>query len=232
MVDKTAIPQAITKAKGRKCLYHFTRVRNLPSIAILDELLSSFTIYPDAAGERRTEKKENFEDDLSRTINAHLKIADSMFEADCTQEVFRAYLDRHIFFWPTIRHCRKMVDTYKRREPNEAFAVLELDAYSLLLDHYAAVKLSKYDSGSSPRFPKSCNYKKSLNMFLPLDQFKSIVNNTVPTKGAEIHEVLIEDKVERLSKYLRTVHVDDGIEVPEKWSDCVSPLSTFGETFK
>jgi hypothetical protein len=59
--------------------------------------------------------------------------------------------------------------------------------------------LSKYDSGSSPRFPTHCSYKKSPSMFLPLSEFKSIMNNTVPVKASEIREVLIEDQVNNVS---------------------------------
>ncbi len=129
------------------------------------------------------------------TINAHLCIPESMLEPDFTLEQFRAYLDRHVFFWPTRRDCQKMLSTYTRREPEEKFAVLSFDAASLLLDHYDAVKLSKYDSGSSPRYPKHCSYKKSPNMFVDLDHYKIKVNGNVPTKASEIREVLIENRL-------------------------------------
>ncbi|BBH19723.1 hypothetical protein Back11_10680 [Paenibacillus baekrokdamisoli] len=223
MENKDAIITAITKAKGRKSLYHFTRVRNLPAIAHFDSLLSSYNINPHFAGERRSEAKEVNYDEYLITINAHLRIPDSMIAAACTQEQFRAYLDRHVFFWPTIKDCQKMLDSYTRREPDEGFAILQFDAYSLLLEHYSAVKLSKYDSGSAPRFPKHCSYKKSPEMFLPLNGFKRIMNNTVPTKASEIREVLIEDQVIKLSKYLRSVYVDNCNVVPECWRDLAKP---------
>jgi hypothetical protein len=124
-VDKEAVLLAITKSKGRKSLYHFTRVRNLPAIVHNDALFSSYHLYPHHAGERRSIVKEVKYFDHTVTINAHLRIADSMIDADCTQEQFRAYLDQHVFFWPTIKDCRKMLDTYKRREPDEAFVILE-----------------------------------------------------------------------------------------------------------
>jgi hypothetical protein len=162
---------AIIKAKRRKSLYHFTRVRNLPVIAHFDALLSSYKINPHFAGERRSEAKEVGYYEYSITINAHLRIPDSMIDTAITQEQFRACLDRHVFFWPTLKDCQKMMDTYTRREPDEGFAILEFDAYSLLLGHYSSVKLSKYDSGSSPRFPTRCFYKKSPDMFLPLIVF-------------------------------------------------------------
>lgn len=118
-----------------------------------------------------------------------------------------------------------MMDTYARREPDEEFAVLEFDAHALLSDHYSTVKLSKYDSGSSPRFPTRCSYKKSLDMFLPLDEFKIVWNNLVPTKASEIREILIEGQVNRVSTYLKTVYVNKSDDVPDVWSKLTHPLS-------
>ncbi|WP_141335641.1 MULTISPECIES: hypothetical protein [unclassified Paenibacillus] len=222
---KEAVITAITKATSRKSLYHFTRVRNLPAIAHFDALLSSYNLNPHGAGERRSEAKEVNYHEYSVTINAHLRIPDSMIDAETTQEQFRACLDRHVFFWPTLKDCQKMMDTYTRREPDERFAILEFDAYFLLLEHYSAVKLSKYDSGSSPRFPTLCSYKKSPDMFLPLNGFKIILNNIVPTKASEIREVLIEDQVINVSKYLRAVYVDNCKVIPECWRDRAKPLA-------
>jgi len=227
-MKKEAVVLAITKSKGRKCLYHFTRVSNLPAIVYNNALWSSYRLYPYHAGERRFAIKEIKYFEHMVTINAHLKIADSMIDAECTQEQFRSYLDQHVFFWPTVKDCRKMLDTYKRREPDEAFVVLEFEAYPLLLEHYSAVKLSKYDSGSSPRFPKHCNYKKSLQMFLSLDDFQNKENNTVPTKASEIHELLIKDQVVNLSKYLRAVYIEKDIALSESWRKLGRPLTSFG----
>jgi hypothetical protein len=222
---RDAVIKSITKEKSRKSLYHFTRVRNLLSIAHFDALLSSYNINPHFAGERRSEAKEVNYYEYSITINAHLRIPDSVIDVAITQEQFRACLDRHVFFWPTLKDCQKMMDTYARREPDEGFAVLEFDAYSLLLKHYSAVKLSKYDSGSSPRFPTRCSYKKSPDMFLPLTCFKSVLNNTVPAKASEIREVLIEDQVINVSKYLRTVYVDNCKVIPECWGGLAMSMS-------
>ncbi|MFD0694728.1 DUF7002 family protein [Paenibacillus sp. GCM10027628] len=214
---------AITKPKSRKSLYHFTRVRNLPAIAHFDALFSSYKVNPHFEGERRPEAREVAYAEYSITINAHLKIHESMIDTATTQEQFRAYLDRHVFFWPTLKDCRKMMETYARREPEEAFAVLEFDAFSLLMEHHRAVKLSKYDSGSSPRFPNRCTYKKSPEMFLPLEYFKSILNKTVPANASEIREVLIEEQVINVSKYLRAVYVDNCKAIPECWSELAKP---------
>ncbi|NEW05968.1 hypothetical protein GK047_08100 [Paenibacillus sp. SYP-B3998] len=222
---REALITEITKAKGRKSLYHFTRVRNLPSIAHFDALLSSFIMNPQLAGKRRSEAKEVYYDDYCITLNAHLRIADSVIDAAITQEHFRACLDRHVFFWPTLKDCQKMMNTYARREPDEGFAVLAFDAYSLLLEHYSAVKLSKYDSGSSPRFPSRCSYKKSPDIFLPLKSFKSVVNNTVPAKASEIREFLIEERVNNVSKYLQFVYVDNSKVLPESWGGLEKPLT-------
>ncbi|NOU97022.1 hypothetical protein GC093_27920 [Paenibacillus sp. LMG 31456] len=221
---KAAIINAITKAKSRKSLYHFTRVTNLSAIAHYDALLSSYNISPHLAGERRSEARVVNYYEFSVTLNAHLRIPDSMIDHGITQEQFRECLNRHVFFWPTLKDCQKMMDTYARREPEEGFAVLEFDANSLLAEHFSSVKLSKYDSGSSPRFPKHCSYKKSLAMFLPLRSFKSIMNKLVPTNASEIKEVLIEDQVNNVSQYLRTVYVDSSKVIPLCWRDLAKPM--------
>lgn len=95
---KTAVIAAVTNAKGRKSLFHFTRASNLMAIAHLDALLSSTRINPEFEGERRLLSKSVSYDEFSITINAHLKIVDSMIDAATTQEQFRACLDRHVFF--------------------------------------------------------------------------------------------------------------------------------------
>ncbi|MEK8127259.1 hypothetical protein WMW72_04965 [Paenibacillus filicis] len=208
---------AITKSKNRKFLYHFTRAANLPAIAHFDALWSSGVLYPEGAGERRTGARQVRYRDYVMTINAHLRILDSMLDDSTTQEQFRSTLDQHVFLWPTLRDCRKMMETYARREPEEAFAVLEFDAFTLLAEHASHVKLSKYDSGSSPRFPKLCMYKKSPDMFLPLSEFKTVLRQAVPAKASEVREVLIEGQVRQLSRHLRSVYVQSGTDIPERW---------------
>ncbi|GAA3401517.1 DUF7002 family protein [Paenibacillus hodogayensis] len=216
---------AITRSPNRKLLYHFTRASNLPAIAYADALLASARFSPSAAGERRLRPVAAKLEQYPVTLNAHLRIADSMIDASTTQEQFRAALDRHVFLWPTRPYCQKMIDTYTRREPDERFAILELDASSLLADHYSAVKLSKYDSGSSPRFPALCSYKKSPAMFVPLGLFGTAVNATVPVKPSDIREVLVEDRVAGISRYLRSVYVDRCEDAPEKWRCLARPLA-------
>jgi len=225
MVGNEAIVEAITKSKGRKSLYHFTRERNLPAIAHLDILLSSAQINPDYRGERRLKAEKVIRNGYSMMRNAHLRIPDSMMDPEITQEQFRVCLDQHVFFWPTLKDCQKMISTYKRREPEERFSVLEFDAASLLSSHYSTVKLSKYDSGSSPRFPARCSYKKSLNMFLPLDLFKVVLSNLVPGKASEIKEVLIEEQVLKVSSHLRSVYVENKEDLPKRWSHLGRPLA-------
>lgn len=197
----------ITKSPNRRSLFHFTRVRNLPAIAHYDALLSSFTIHPGHIGERRSEPLELTVGDYAITINPHLRIANGMLEPSITLQQFRAALDRHVFFWPTWQDCQKMLDTYSRREPKERFAILEFDAYALLMAHFSAAKLSKYDSGSSPRYPQHCSYKKSPEMWLPLEDYKRVKKATVPVRASEVKEVLIEDRVSGLSKHLKAIHV-------------------------
>ena len=214
---------AITKSKGRKFLYHFTRVSNLPAIAHFDALLSSHLINPHSTSERRSAACKVNYDDFSVTINAHLRIPDIMIDPSTTQDQFRASLDQHVFFWPTLRDCQKMMDTYARREPEEGFAVLKLDAHRLLSNYYTSTKLSKYDSGSSPRFPANCSYKKSEAMFLPLHEFKRVTNRIVPTKASEIKEILIADKVHDVTNYLLAIYVEDYTFVPERWREFAKP---------
>ncbi|UVI27753.1 DUF7002 family protein [Paenibacillus spongiae] len=218
---RDAVIAAITKASSRKSLYHFTRARNLPTIAYFDALMSSSKINPHAAGERRQEVHEVIYSGCAITINAHLRIPDQMMDASCTQEQFRTHLDRHVFFWPTWRDCQTMMESYARREPDERFAVLKFDAYPLLAACYSAVKLSKYDSGSSPRYPKHCNYKKSPRMFLPINIFnsQSKSNSPVPTKPSEIREILIEDQVMNVSRYLQAIYVEHDDDVPVRWRE-------------
>ncbi|MFK4301333.1 MULTISPECIES: DUF7002 family protein [unclassified Paenibacillus] len=220
-----AIVTAITKAKNRKSLFHFTRVCNVSMIAYFDAILSSYQINHHIAGERRVKAVQVDYEGYDITINAHLRIPDQMIDAAITQEQFREALDRHVFFWPTLKDCQKMMNTYSRREPEERFAVLELDAYSLISGHASAVKLTKYDSGSSPRFPAHCSYKKSLDMFLPLDRFQVVRNNFVPVKPSDIREVLVEDRVNHMSSYLKSVYVDHGEDVPERWRNLTRPLA-------
>ncbi|CAG7632302.1 hypothetical protein PAESOLCIP111_03366 [Paenibacillus solanacearum] len=226
-MEKEAVVAAVTKAAGRKSLYHFTRASNLPAIARLDGLLSSFVIDPAHSGERRTEARPVTYGDHAMTVNAHLSIPEHMMEAGCTLREFRSVLDTHVFFWPTVRDCQKMLDTYSRREPDEAFAILQLDAYALLLEHFGAVKLSKYDSGSSPRFPHRCSYKKSSAMFLPLAQFRTVSSSLVPRKASEIREILVEGRVTGLSRYMQCIYVEQDAcsAVPERWRQQARPLA-------
>ncbi|CAN7579312.1 hypothetical protein LJR153_004233 [Paenibacillus sp. LjRoot153] len=213
----------ITKSKGRKFLYHFTRVSNLPAIAYLDTLLSSGQMNPHSTGERRSEPEKLKYIDFTVTINAHLRIPDMMIDPTTTQEQFRAGLDQHVFFWPTLRDCQKMMDTYTRREPEAGFAVLKLDAIKIMTNHYTSTKLSKYDSGSSPRFPANCSYKKSEAMFLPLQDFKRVSNRVVPTQASEIKEVLIADRVQDVSNYLLAIYIEDDQTVPDSWRMLARP---------
>jgi hypothetical protein len=220
------IVSAVIRPKGRRSLFHFTRAANLPVMAHFDAMMSSFRLNPSDTGkERRLQPSTVAYGGQAVTINAHLRIADRMMEQGTTQEEFRHVLNRHVFFWPTLKDCRMMMDTYGRREPEGSFAVLELDAGALLSGHYSAVKLSKYDSGSSPRFPASCSYRKSPDMFLPLDSFMARADHTVPVKASEIKEVLVEDMVTELTKYLLAVYADRREDVPERWRLLFKPLA-------
>jgi hypothetical protein len=219
----------ITKSSTRKTLYHFTRASNLPAMAYFDSLFSSQHLQGQPTAERRQKVMKVNYADYGVLLNAHLKIPDEMIDESTTQQAFRACLDRHVFLWPTLKDCRKMLDTYRRREPNESFAVLAFDAYSLMAACEASVKLSKYDSGSSPRFPHLCSYKKSPAMFLPLEQFKKVSNRLVPERVSDIREVLIEDRVSFITRYLRAIYIADEQEVPPRWREYAATLDHLKE---
>ncbi|GGG59150.1 DUF7002 family protein [Paenibacillus radicis (ex Gao et al. 2016)] len=220
------IIQAITRTENRKWLYHFTRASNLKAIAALDRLLPSGVIRPEFSGERRTEQMQSAYEGLIMTLNAHLRIPDKMMAASTTQQQFRAHLDSHVFFWPTLRDCRKMLEMYTRREPEESFAVLAFDAQSLLRANAGSVFLTKYDSGSSPRFPDRCGYRKSLDMFLPVEQLGTVNRYDVPAKVSDIKEVLVADGVDSISLHLTALYADNSTEdIPERWRGMQRPLS-------
>lgn len=222
-----SVVKKITNSSKRKSLFHFTRVRNLRSIAHLDALYACLTVDPSLSNERRVVRKEVQFHGHVFVANAHLRIADQMMDPQTTQEEFRHYLDQHVFFWPTQRDCLKMLQIYSRREPEESFAILQLDAEGVLNDFYDAAKLSKYDSGSSPRFPNRCSYKKSLQMFLPLNQFEIAREHDVPTKPSEIREVLVEEKVTNLSQYLQAIYSESSVGIPGKWLTSMRFLQEF-----
>ncbi|MFF2480030.1 DUF7002 family protein [Paenibacillus sp. NPDC058071] len=223
-IDPIAV---MTRTAKRGTLYHFTRASNLQAIAFGDELLASVSLQPQPQtnGERRTSPVRLMHGGHSATLNAHLRIPESVMDDSITQEQFRLFLDSHVFFWPTLRDALVMLDTYRRREPDEAFALLAFDAAPLLTAHAEKVKLCKYDSGSAPRYPKACSYKKSLAIFLPLNQFGKVKESIVPTRTSEIKEVLIERRVSDLTRYLQVVYADTADNVPTRWLSYLQPLS-------
>lgn len=204
-MDERIIEQ-ITYMANRKSLYHFTRAKNLDSILFSNTLYSSGSVNPNPTGERRSSSLKKEIMGKVMILNSHLHISNSMMDPDTSVNQFRTFLDKHVFFWPTLRNCQKMIGMYQRREPNEEFVVLKFNAYLLLRDYYNSVRLSKYDSGSMPRYPSRCLYRKSLKMFLPLDEFKHSNNNLVPTRPSEIYETLICGKVCNLDRYIQTIY--------------------------
>lgn len=68
----------ITKSSKRKSLFHFTRVRNLPSIVHLDALYSCNKVDPtlSESNERRIVTREIRFNGNVFIANAHLRIAD------------------------------------------------------------------------------------------------------------------------------------------------------------
>lgn len=222
---KQSLIDAVTKSPLRRSLYHFTRTRNLPAMAALDALLASAVLSPGhAEGARRTSALQINYAGQAAVLNAHLRITPEAMAPGTTAEEFRQCLDRNVFLWPTWRDCLKMAAMYSRREPGEAFAILKLEAAALLTDHFDSVKLSKYDSGSSPRFPHRMSYRKSCSMLLPIAGFMSTAGSDIPAKPSEIKEVLVEGTVAPLSRYLQTVYCSIPRLVPENWQDVCQPL--------
>ncbi|CAH1203826.1 hypothetical protein PAECIP111891_02439 [Paenibacillus allorhizoplanae] len=221
------IVKKITNSSKRKSLFHFTRARNLPSISHVDALYSCNQANPHLSDERREVRREIQFHGHVFVANAHLKIADQVMDANTTHLEFHKYVDKHVFFWPTHLDCQKMLAIYSKREPNEVFAILQLDAQSLMTDFYDMIKLTKYDSGSSPRYPARTSYKKSLQMFLPIDQFEIVKRNDVPSKPSEIREVLVEGKVTNVTHYLQTVYCDNRSWINENWRKYTQSLQGF-----
>lgn len=217
----------LTAAPSRRMLYHFTRASNVPAIAALDALFASSAADPAGAFEDRTARRTVAFEGRTLTLNAHLRIPDAVMAPGTTQRAFFAYLDRHAFLWPTRSACRKMLDMYGRREPAERFAVLALEAAPFFRDLASRVKLSKYDSGSAPRFPHLCGYKKSRDMFLPLARFGQERSKLVPTIPSEVYEVLVERAVAPLFPYVRKIYGADAEELPPQWRKFAAPLSAF-----
>lgn len=216
---------AITKSPLRTSLYHFTRAANLPALAALDALYSSAMLSPaHADGERRTRAQQVSYAGQSAVLNAHLRIRPEAMAPGTTIEEFRRCLDRHVFLWPTWRDCLAMAAMYSRREPGEPFAVLKLDARQVLAAHFTRIRLSKYDSGSSPRFPHRMLYRKSCAMLLPLAEFMSVTGHAIPAKPSEIKEVLVEGSLAPISRYLEAVYCSQPRLVPELWLPLCEPL--------
>ncbi|MFC3748590.1 DUF7002 family protein [Paenibacillus sp. GCM10012306] len=223
----------ITKSPLRRSLYHFTRASNLQAIAHFDALYSPSVIAPHLSkGIRRSLKHSTLFNEQSVVLNAHLRITDDAMDPSTTPEQFRTCLDRHVFLWPTKRDCLTMLGMYSRREPDESFAVLQLDAAALLTDHFDVIALSKYDSGSSPRYPHRMSYRKSCEMFLPLHRFKQSTATFVPSKPSEIKEILVAGPLTPLSKYLQTIYCTAESLVPLRWNALAKPLATLHEDGK
>lgn len=215
---RTEVLRQITSTSKRKSLFHFTRVHNLASMASSDALNASNVVHPNPEGERRTEIKRYQSNGNDVILNAHLKISTDMMDADTNVGEFRAFLDQHVFLWPTLRLCQTMLNKYSQREPSEKFAVLQLDAYPFLFDHYDQVRLCKYDAGSMPRYPKRTSYRKTLRMFLPLDEFRERGDSLVPRIPSQIHEILVHNSVSSLHSYLQEVYCEDIKDVPKSWT--------------
>ncbi|OKP94220.1 hypothetical protein [Paenibacillus sp. P46E] len=216
---------AITKSPLRASLYHFTRASNLQGMAALDGIFASALLYPEYAnGIRRTEAWKTVYNGQHAVLNSHLRITPEAMEAGTTAEQFRACLDRHVFLWPTERDCMSMAAMYSRREPGETFAILKLDALKLLTDHFDHIRLSKYDSGSSPRYPHRMSYRKSCKMLLPIGLFMIENGPSIPAKPSEIKEVLVAYSLTPLSRYLQTIYCSGQDLVPAAWRGIHEPL--------
>jgi len=225
MKPLSTIIAELTRSSRRKHLYHVTRIDNLPMLAETNQLSSSLQLAPQLAGIPRSEAVVVRKGDQRATLNAHLRIPEQMMASGVTSAEFHAFLDRHVFFWPTWKDCRYMLASYARREPGQQLAVLEMDAASLLLEHAERIKLSRYDSGSAPRYPHRCRYRKSPAMFLPLLLFGEANRDDQPRRASEIREVLVADGLERFSDYLTAVYCEQRDSVPLRWQSLNRSLS-------
>lgn len=229
MKPLSTIIAELTRSSRRKHLYHVTRIGNLPMLAETNQLSSSLQLAPQLAGIRRSEAVAVRKGDQVVTLNAHLRIPEAMMAEGVTRAEFHAFLDRHVFFWPTWKDAVYMLASYARREPGQRLAVLEMDAASLLLEHAERIKLSRYDSGSAPRYPHRCRYRKSPAMFLPLPLFGEVDRDDQPHRPSHIREVLVADRLEQLSDYLTAVYCEQRDRVPVRWQSLYRPLAALDE---
>ncbi len=224
MNREETIVNKVTRSKLRGSLYHVTRMSNLQSMASADALFAAGLIEPLLSFQCRSAMKQVYYNNHSITLNAHLQIPNSVMDPLITQLEFFAFIDQHVFLCPTKQEARKFLGNYSRREPDESFAVLKFNANTLLKANFNAVKLSKYDSGSAPRFPNRCKYKKCIAMFLPLQQFGSVHDSLVPDKPSDIHEVLVTGEVPKLTRHIEAVYCEQVERVPDRWKPYWRPL--------
>ncbi|QSO53005.1 hypothetical protein JZ785_03620 [Alicyclobacillus curvatus] len=86
-------------------------------MAASDALYASDAVHSNPHGEWRREKESHEVHGNQVTLNAHLYISPEIMASNTSVEEFRAFLDHHVFLWPTLRLCGQMLQMYIRREP-------------------------------------------------------------------------------------------------------------------
>lgn len=223
------IVSTITNSSGRKFLFHNTDLRNIESIAYTDTLYSCQSVDPSLSYRRRTEAIAINFNGFKFVANDQLKIHDEMMAPGVSKKAFRTFLDKHVFFWATHTDCKRMYKSYERKQPKNKRVVFKFNASDLLLQNFPRVKLCKYNSGSNPLNIRACNYRKGPHIFLPARLFLSKHSDDVPTSPAQIREILIEEKVKHISKYIDTIYCHNKSDLPSHWKKFYKHISSFWE---
>lgn len=225
-LSQIEIVNSLTHLDHRHYFYHYTDARNIHSIFNKNALYSCQAIDPTLSLTRRVQSTQTTLDGITMYANDQLRIAESMFQEGTTPQQFRTHLDQHVFFWPTLTNLKKMLESYQKRQPGAEKIVFKINARQLLIDYFHDVFLSKYNSGSSPLYPSSCNYRKSTAMFLPINNFRNPANLAQPSSVAEVYEVLVRGRVENLDTYINTIYCGSVDSLPEDWKQYYCSIET------
>jgi hypothetical protein len=221
------IVSRITNSPIREFLFHNTDIRNLNSIAHFDAMFSCHRVDPTLSQQRRTTSITTSYQGQVFIANDQLKIHDSMMATGITKQAFRAYLDKHVFFWPTYSDCKRMYTSYVRRQPNNQRVIFKFRAFDLLLSNFSRTKICKYNSGSNPLNIHACSYRKGPHIFLPANDFEVVQRHDVPTSPTEIREVLVEGEVVNISRYIEKIYCPNINMLPVSWRGFYEHISAF-----
>ncbi|WP_288185008.1 hypothetical protein [uncultured Sporomusa sp.] len=208
-------------------LYHYTDLRNLESIYYFNKLISCAIASPSLSVSRRKCPQEiNYQGHVF-IANDQLPISETIMEYGCLVQQFRQFLDRHVFFWLRRNDCRIMYKSYARRNHNKQAVIFVLNSRLLIQHNFHRIKLCKYNSGSSPLYPQTCNYRKSPNIFVQASEFGLTSNSTHPSKANDIKEILVEDQVADLSIYIQQIYTSSNSVLPDPWKGFFCNINDF-----